>query len=984
MDGASKSNTQGVDFAGKGKTTFLFLWAEKVQDAVFQSVIHCGVAMSQRTNFYYYSEWMLSHYRYGLLMIGLILLSFIQNQVIASVLCLIFAAELCLRVAVMRYKRQTNPYKTSLNLKLDILFLAFDLIALLSLLVSAFDVQFLLGDEGAAARFLRAFYLLRALRLFRYIDMQSMMFSPGYGMFISLIVMLSFFVKGHLLWAIIIYFAVEIMIRFVLLRNMSFSSRRDRLGEWFFWWIDVIATIVMVPGLTSIPYGNALRALRLVRLLRPWLVILRNLVKVFQEGDYTQEIILVILLLAMLSITGGVIGHFSMDGFDFNQDALISPTDHNLFVEIWFTFRTLMAAGNLVTDPLGDDNLALFSVISVVLGMFILAFFIGIGSSIISGLMAKLRNEKLMMANHMVMIGWNSASPFIIEKLKLLSDHNFSRLKLVFLCEHDKRPDELENWVTFRWGDTEDTESMQRVNLGSARQAIVCTNESLSTSEELSQNLFSLMAIRQANPEIPVSYTVMGMVQPRLTSYRHMLQIGWDKVDYYNKPTVLMSEPDMRANLIRNVLVYQDFDQVLSRLMVPEREDESAMQVVEWQGRIACHSDEWCFVDTDHCVPAHEIMRRCFEQGVILIAVADEALQVHPLNALHKDIQVTSLLGLAIDNPTLYGEFYYCMGANRPPASGQAVVKLGSLPDQHNNSHVKLLVVGWVGTLPLMLKRLLDSYQHIEVTILDDLSPEEHTDTKAYVQRRINEMPGAQARVSIRILRWDFSNMEALREHVGVADKVIVSRPAHIHRKPHAMVASVLSHTFSLAEEEDNQPQLYAIVDTRKQARMLQHELDRFPLSMDVNVVVPTEFYGTYAAHTSFLMYHATSADVYNMHRSLRYLLDSLMSDSVTGQSVPLTLSVIPMPAVDDIDAADLYASLLTRGIFWLGFRIDPAIAGLRLRSNPVMRMFPRRHDFQCLRQREIMINPLGHPETRHVWAHQQQHIVELIVIRLR
>ena len=937
--------------------------------------------MGQRTSRYYYAEWVLSHHRYGALMVVLILLSFVQSQMIATALCVVFGIELAVRMALIRYKRQSNPYKTSLNLKLDLLFLVFDIVALLSLLATAMDMDALLGVGGGSARILRAVYLLRALRLFRYIDMQSLMFSPGYGMFISLIVMLSFFVTGESLWAIIIYFSVEVMIRFVLLRNMSFTSHRDRIGEWFFWWVDVVATIVMVPGLTGIPYGNVLRAVRLIRLFRPWMVILRNLFNVFREGTFTQEIVLVILLLAMLSITGGVIGHFSMDGFDFNQDNMVTAADHNLFVEIWFAFRTLMAAGNLATDPLGDNNLALFSVISVVLGMFILAFFIGIGSSIISGLMAKLRNEKLMMANHMVMIGWNSASPFIVEKLKLLSDQNFTRLKLVFLGESDSRPQEMESWVTFRWGDTEDSDSMQRVNLGSARQAIVCTEESLSAAEELSQNLFSLMAIRQANADIPVSYTVMGMVQPRLKSYRHMLQVGWDKADYYNKPTVMMSEPDMRANLIRNVLVYQDFDQVLSRLMAPEREDESSMQVVEWNGRIVQRAEEWSFADDGRCVAVDEMMQRCFEQGVLLVAVADDALKVHPLNALQQEMAVTSLLGVAVDNPTLFGEFDFCMNGARSRALDKPPALEVHFDDRID--HMRLLVVGWVGTLPLMLKRLLDSYHDIEVTILDHMSEEEYEDTGDYVQRRISELPGAEARLSVRLWRWDFSDMEQLRSHVRDADKVIVSRPARIHRKPHAMVASVLSHTFSLAEEEGNQPQLYAIVDTRKQARMLQYELDRFALAMDVNVVVPTEFYGTYAAHTSYLMYHATSPSVYNMHRSLRYLLDSLMSDQAE-EGVPLVFDVLPMPGGERLDAASLYAGLLAQRVLWIGFRVDGAISAEAMQPNLVMRLFPRRHDFQCFRQREIMVNPLGHPETRRVWENHQQHIIELIVIRLR
>jgi len=939
--------------------------------------------MSQKYNFYYYAEWVLTHHRFGMLMITLILLSFVHNQAIAAVLSLFFTAEFTLRIALMRYKRQTNPYKSSLNLKLDILFLVFDAIALISLAASALDLQSSLGEEGVAARALRAIYLLRALRLFRYVDMQSLMFSPGYGMFISLIVMLSFFVTGEILWGIIIYFSVEVLIRFVLLRNMHFNSRRDRIFEWCFWGVDAVATIVMIPGLTGFQYGNALRTLRLIRLLRPWMVIGRNLLKVFQEGDYTQEIILVILLLAMLSITGGVIGHFTMAGFDFNQDEVISPTDRNLFVEIWFAFRTLMAAGNLVKDPLGDDSLALFSVISVVLGMFILAFFIGIGSSIISGLMAKLRNEKLMMANHMVMIGWNKTSPFIIERLKLLADRDFSRLKLVFLGDREQMPEELESWVTFRWGDTEDMESMQRINLGSARQAVICTEEQLSPSEELSQNLFSLIAIRQANADIPVVYTVMGMVQPRLKSYHHMLQVGWDKTECYNKPTVMISEPDMRANLLRNVLRYQDFDQVLSRLMVPEREDESAIQIVEWEGRIIRRHDQWCFSTGNHCIPVNQVMHRCFSQGVVLLAASDNELKVHPLNALHTEFQASSIMGLSVDRPSLYGEFVYSLAQTESDELAiTPTVSLPDIPPAQTATPLKLLIIGWVGALTLMLKRLLDSYPHIDITLLDDMKEQQHAELTDYVMRRISEMDGANERIHINIKRWDFSDMEILRKYIPTTDKVIISRPAHIHRKPHAMVASVLSHTFTLAEEEGTSPQLYAIVDTRKQAHMLQHELDRFPLDMDVNVVVPAEFYGTYAAHASYMMFNATTTQVYDMHRSLRYLLNSLMCVN-EEIATPLTLDVIPMnETFRALDATQLYRQLLAQGIFWIGFRISSGIRTEILKPNLILRIFPRRHDFQCLRQREIMINPLGHPASRQIWSHARQYIVELIVIR--
>jgi len=153
---------------------------------------------------------------------------------------------------------------------------------------------------------------------------------------------------------------------------------------------------------------------------------------------------------------------------------------------------------------------------------------------------------------------------------------------------------------------------------------------------------------------------------------------------------------------------------------------------------------------------------------------------------------------------------------------------------------------------------------------------------------------------------------------------------------------------------------------------------------MDVNVVVPMGFYGTYAAHTSYLMYTSSSPEVYDMHRSLRYLLDSLMRGELDA-GVPMALDVLPCPEhATDMDAANLFSALLQQGLIWIGFRVDTAIVADVLKPNMVMRLFPRRHEFQCLRQLEIMINPLGNPQSLAVWNHQQAHIVELIVIRRR
>ncbi|MDX8406752.1 MAG: ion transporter, partial [Mariprofundaceae bacterium] len=426
---------------------------------------------SDRPLFYHHMEWVLMHPRFGFLMMGLIALSFTHNQALAALLFLFFCVELGLRFAIMINKRRTNPYRSSLNQKIDVLFLILDVIGVASLLITVLNIP-IDAQDAASVRLLRAVYLLRTLRMFRYIDLQSAMYSPTYGMLISLIILMSFFAQDTLMWIIIIFFSVELAIRLIIMRNIKFDSRRERISEWAFWWIDTVATIVMIPAFAFIPYGGSLRMLRLIRLLRPWMVIIRNLKEVMREGQFMQEINLIVLLLGVLSIGGGVIGHFTMPDFDYTQNGRPDPNDKGMLAPIWFAFRLFTDPGNSIYYPEGSE-IAVFSVIAVVIGVFIFAFFIGIGANIVSGLMTRLRNERLNITNHMVMLGWSEVAPYILSQLKIISERSFTRLKLVILNNDEHTPPEIieHSWASYRWGDMEEIASLERVNLGHARQA---------------------------------------------------------------------------------------------------------------------------------------------------------------------------------------------------------------------------------------------------------------------------------------------------------------------------------------------------------------------------------------------------------------------------------------------------------------------------------------------------------------------------------
>jgi len=929
-------------------------------------------------------EWVLMHPRFGFLMMGLIALSFTHNRILATVLFAVFCIEVGMRFAIMMNKQRTNPYRSSLNQKIDALFLVLDVIGIASLLITILNIP-LDAENLAAARLLRAVYLLRTLRMFRYIDLQSAMYSPTYGMLISLIILLSFFAEDTLMWIIIIFFSVELAIRFLIMRNIKYETRRDKVAEWLYWGVDLIATIVMVPAFAFVPYGGALRMLRLIRLLRPWMVIIRNLKDIMREGQFMQEINLIILLLAVLSIGGGVIGHFSMANFDYDQNGLSNQEDKGMLAPIWFAFRMFTDPGNTITYP-DNSEIAIFSVVAVIIGVFIFAFFIGIGASIVSGLMAKLRNERLNITNHMVMLGWSSVSPFILSQLKVISERGFSKLKLVILNDAEKMPDELieHSWVSYRWGKVEEVTSLQRVNLAHARQAIVSIPEGHSDADNLAIATFSLIAIRKVNPNIYLNFATPGLAEPHLSSHHHMLQIGWDTQGFYNKPTVVNSQADVRANLFRNILVYRDFDQVMERLMIPERTEESSLQVAEWGGRLervdgAIHL---ALPDQSSSMEISALASFLLLRGVTLLALVDNNGQSHPLYKLDRvslPMDIPSMLGVAINANALNAEIFYTIKHLHQLSLPAMLPGIAGLSPASHGKTLNLLVTGWVGSLPLLLQRLLAEYDQIKMTLIDDLTADEVASQLAYLRRRCDETPGANERIRVEIISWNFSDMNFLRPYVTGIDRILLSRPQHMTVQAYASIATVLSHLVTIIKEQDGHPDIFPVMESREQARLLQQELERFDFPMEIHVTVPDEFYGTYLAHTSFHMYASESEGSYELQRTLRHTIDDIMGD--VGDTDEMDLIALEVNQELPENAEILFASLLQQGYVWIGYRLKQNFIWTDPVQNTIRILFPREEDFSCLRQYQIIINPFGNPVSRHSWTKYRQEIVELIVI---
>jgi len=947
---------------------------------------------------YHHLERVLGHPRFGFLMMGMIALSFTHEQIIAAVLFVLFSIEIIARSALFMRKIKLNPYRSSTNQKIDLLLLVIDVIAVASLLVTVLDIQ--IGAENIAmARLLRGVYLLRTLRFVRYFDLHSAMFSPTYGMVISLVILVSFFAEGSFLLAIIIFFFVELALRLIVMRGMKFETKRDKYFEWGFWSLDFVATAFMLPFITGFPYSGALRMLRLVRLLRPWQIILRNLKDVLREGQFMQEINLIVLFLAILSIGGGVLAHFLFSAdFDYTMGLYNKPIEHEMLSSIWFAFRLLTDPGNAVIYP---DNMivAAFSITAVILGVFIFAFFIGIGANIVSGLMRRLRNEDLLMKNHMVILGWSPASPYILDQLRIISDRTFTRLKVVLLHDAERPPKELidQKWITYRQGQIDSSQDLQKINIAEAKQGLMVLPAEETESVSLSHSFYNMIAVRTESKHLKLSVAIPGMDYPRLDSHQHMLQVGWDNTGHYDEPTVVMSEADFRATALCNILRYSDFDQVLQRLMIPELMDESSTHLVSWDAELKrneANAWELFTPDGQHGSDVLAVQAQLFARGVILFAVISEDWEALPLYALDdqyvESLKVQALIGIAISESAIYDETMFCIRQpevlSSDPEDPLAVARL--CPDDmdemgltlnETEDKMQLLVMGWVGSLPLLLKRLLRFYHELDLVIFDDLTPEQGKSEQEYLERRLAEEPGLEDLVTIHIEAWNFNDMERLRSHVVQSNHIILSRPKQMHDSAYAMITTVLSHIITICRDEDVQPQVFPMLDKREQAGLLQKELSHYDLPTEVHVTVPNEFYGVFVAHTSFHMYAVEKEEDYQSKRAFRHALSKLMSDS--GEDADMGLKILKVSEPLPEDPMVLFYSLRAAGYVWLGYTMNSAYKKEDRIGQTIDTLFPRQTEFTCHRQNQIVINPNGNPYSQRAWMDRRGEVIELIAL---
>ncbi|XXX74886.1 hypothetical protein WMF30_45255 [Sorangium sp. So ce134] len=296
-------------------------------------------------------------------------------------------------------------------------------------------------------------------------------------------------------------FGVELLLRAALLRQRG--RERSRLDVVLFAF-DVIAWLSFLP-LERILDAHAAHALPVLRLSRLFLLlrftreIAIDLYAIMTRRELLEQFGLVTLAVWGLAFGASVLLSHLAIAHDY--DGLGSAPDTTFLDRIWWSFRQLESADNLVANLHVHPVVAVLSLGLTMVGVFITSFIIGIGANVVDQVVRAARRRPVGYAGHALVIGpVHEAEMLVQEFVRLYERHRALRSirlselwvwlvrrgppptrhalpRMALLGTEDDPPAYLYaprmRWVAYRKGDSAQPEALELVGAAGAKRALI-------------------------------------------------------------------------------------------------------------------------------------------------------------------------------------------------------------------------------------------------------------------------------------------------------------------------------------------------------------------------------------------------------------------------------------------------------------------------------------------------------------------------------
>lgn len=428
-------------------------------------------------------------------------------------------------------------------------------------------------------------------------------------------------------------FAVELAFRVLLLRY-ELRARSLSKTEVVMLVLDVIATLSFLPLFAenhpAMRYLRLIRLSRMLMLLSYWSPIGKEIWVIINKRERRYQLLFVASMVVILTFAAAILLHNFGATIDFNEDN--KPNDTSFWSVVWWSFRQIQDPGNLVKDA--STTLAfVFSLLLTTFGIFLIAFLIGIGTSVVSELVAVGRERPIGMRDHSVIANLGLHSRVLVEELVSYYRKSLRSPKLVTLGSANARPDymldEQLRRVRYRQGSAAVLHDLKKVDSARARRVILLGEgeEALADSQVISQ----ILSIREINKRCQI---FAELVTRHNVDAAHLAG---------GARTVPILTHQLVSKLLADILTFPGVEKLYDQLL--SSRGSEIYTCIYGAGAMASHAPP-----TTTTQPFHELVARAHrEHGVLLMGTLhgkEDEEGEHELNP-HSAEGYDGLFGLA-------------------------------------------------------------------------------------------------------------------------------------------------------------------------------------------------------------------------------------------------------------------------------------------------------------------------------------------------
>ncbi|MDQ6966137.1 MAG: hypothetical protein Q9M23_04345, partial [Mariprofundaceae bacterium] len=715
-------------------------------------------------------EWLLlgervfSHPRYAVLIIvALGLCAFERYTVLLAGLAAFFTLELGLRFWLQRERQFAN--------RAELGFLLLDAIATLSLLFAVMQPTGLVagGMYLRLARLLRGMYMLRMLRIFRFLTYETLIYSMPYAMSVLTLTVLAVLMPDIALIAGVVLM-LEVVCRGVAIVHTLEDGARRR-GEFAFAGLDLLSGCVLLGLLPGLSSGWALlRVLRFAVMLNPlgnlWAALLKvgRLEAVRKESAMLAGVFVLLMSLTAIAVL------YLYPGMDLSGDDATSSADYAAWQVILYSFRFLLDPGNAPADAF-TPVLAVVTMGIVLSGVFFFALFVGLGSNVMHFLLEQLANSPLSAREALLVAGWSKQAMPVLR----VFDQMCARMRRsfasawIFFGPVGSGARSIGRWLAVRQAEAGERGLMRRFRLSGVRFSFVFQSRFGGWQDRAAiADMHALMregGLHEKGNARGVVVCDAVLPDDILSVYRDSL--GMDVLD----------SASLKARMLYQMHHCAHMPELGAR-MLDVVSGEPGLYAVAWD--ITLHADpSGTVLEHDGLrVPLESWLTHCFEQGINLLAGRSEEGEFRlfgDMVQIEEELRLRDVVGIGRDPQLWPSALRHALGTAAPVAlQGKPVLKDFTWPETWD---INIIFLGWNDGLPAMMEEMAERHHKLAVHVLFP-GNEENIRLREQRMRQAAERAAARTgcELEANVLPWYGFNAEALMPYLKGC-KVIMLYP---------------------------------------------------------------------------------------------------------------------------------------------------------------------------------------------------------------